>query len=38
MNNRDVIRQSRILDKLGSHKLNMYDTTCRWLPKGIFYG
>ncbi|WP_262946584.1 hypothetical protein [Xenorhabdus indica] len=36
MNNRDIIRQSRILDKLDSHTLNMYDTTCRWLPKGFF--
>ncbi|MDC9604773.1 hypothetical protein [Xenorhabdus griffiniae] len=36
MNNREIIRQSRILDELDSHTLNMYDTTCRWLPKDVF--
>ncbi|MDX7986944.1 hypothetical protein FE392_06310 [Xenorhabdus sp. 12] len=36
MNNRDIIRQSRLVDKLDEFTLNVYNTTCRWLPKGIF--
>ncbi|MDC9613299.1 hypothetical protein PSI19_05240 [Xenorhabdus khoisanae] len=36
MNNRDIIRQSRLLDKLDIYTLNIYDTTCKWLPKGVF--
>ncbi|MCC8366360.1 MULTISPECIES: hypothetical protein [unclassified Xenorhabdus] len=36
MNNRDIIKQSRVFDKLDTYALNIYETTCRWLPKGVF--